>query len=215
MSPEQPARDVKALDQSYERINEAAVRLFARNGYVATGIRDIAREAGISSATLYHHFANKEELLVAIMREGFERQIGNAQAALAGQRTPEAKLVALVRQHVLAETVRQTISNVVTVEYRFLSPDARAQVLPLRDAYDAIWDAVIREGADAGAFDVRDAHLARLAVLEMCGGPGQWYRTDGALTPEEIAETFADMALALVRARRQSGARALARIAVD
>ena len=57
---------------SYERIREAALDLFARQGYVATGIRDIAREAGITSSTLYHHVSNKEELLVALMREAFE-----------------------------------------------------------------------------------------------------------------------------------------------
>lgn len=196
------------FDETYQQIKAAAVRLFARQGYVATGIRDIAKEAGYSSTALYHHIPNKEELLVDIMRQGFETQIGNARAALAGQRSPEARLAALIRQHVFFEMAEQTLANVVTVEYRFLGPEARQGVLPLRSAYEEIWREVIEEGVESGAFDVPDARLARLALLEMCAAPEIWFRSDGRLAPEEIAEIFAEMGLDLVRARKKSRPRA-------
>jgi AcrR family transcriptional regulator len=196
------------FDETYQQIKAAAVRLFARQGYVATGIRDIAKEAGYSSTALYHHIPNKEELLVDIMRQGFEMQIGNARAALAGERSPEARLAALVRQHVLFETAQQTLATVVTVEYRFLGPEARQNVLPLRNAYEQIWREVIEEGVESGSFDVPDPRLARLAVLEMCAAPETWYRPDGRLSAEEIADVFAEMALDLVRARKKPRPRA-------
>jgi AcrR family transcriptional regulator len=190
----------RSNNHSYERIREAALDLFARQGYVATGIRDIAREAGITSSTLYHHVANKEELLVAIMREAFEMLATQAREALEGRTSPEEKLAALVRRHVMTEIVERRLANVIAVEFRFLGPDARDEVVPLRDAYERIWDEVIEAGIRKRAFRVRDPQMARLGILQMCGGPGQWYRADGPSSPEQIADAFAAMALAVVGA---------------
>lgn len=181
---------------------DAALDLFARQGYVATGIRDIAREAGLSSATLYHHVANKEEILVAIMREAFEGLIANAAEAIAGLRSPESRLAALVTQHVLTETTSLTLANVATVEFRFLGPEARAQVVPLRDEYERIWDGVLEAGLESNAFRIEDRRITRLALLQLCGGPEEWFRPDGELTAEQVAELYVVMALRLVGARR-------------
>ena len=195
------------FDQTYQQLKAAGLRLFARQGFVATGIRDIAKEAGFSSTALYHHIPSKEALLVDIMSQGFEMLIGNARSALAGHRSAAAKLEALVRQHTLFEIEHLTLANVITVEFRFLGPEAREQVMPLREAYEDIWRDVIEAGVASGEFDVPDPRLARLAVLEMCASPEAWYREDGRLEPQEIADTFAGMALGLVRARRKPRAR--------
>jgi AcrR family transcriptional regulator len=192
--------ETASTDRSYDRIRSAAVRLFAERGYVATGIRDIARESGLSLSTLYHHVTNKEELLVSIMVQGFETLIADAEVALADEAGPEDKLRALVRNHVLAETERRQTSMVVTAEFRFLSPEARAQVLPVRNAYGDLWRQVIEEGVRTGAFDVADTRLTRLALLHMCGAPEDWYRPDGPSTPGQIADVFAALALRQVGA---------------
>ncbi|WP_408899906.1 TetR/AcrR family transcriptional regulator (plasmid) [Nocardioides sp. R1-1] len=199
-------RKATATQDSFARLRAAAVTLFARQGYVATGIRDIAREADLSTATLYHYVSNKEELLVAIMREAFESLIGNAMAATAGLRAPQEMLAALVRQHVLTETGNQTVANVATVEFRFLGPEARAEVVPLRDQYEAIWHGVLSKGISSKAFRVENPTVMRLALLQLCSGPEEWYRPDGNLTPEEIAEQYVELALRLVGARKSRSA---------
>jgi len=191
-----------SLDESYDRVKNAALRLFASKGYVATGIRDIARDANISSATLYHHVSNKEELLVAIIREGFEIIIGRANAALAGQRTPEARLAALVRNHTLVEVNEQELARVIDVESRFLSEGASEEVRPLGRAYEDLWRKVLEDGMESGAFSIADVSVARLALIDMCDAPNRWLRPDGRLSPDELAEMFVDMALGAVRARR-------------
>ena len=50
-----------------DRVAQVAVRLFSERGFAATGIRDLGREMGMTSASLYHYVANKEELLVGVM----------------------------------------------------------------------------------------------------------------------------------------------------
>lgn len=195
-------------DATYQQIKAAAVQLFARQGYVATGIRSIAREAGFSTTALYHHVSNKEELLVDIMAQGFEMQIGNARSALAGERSPEGKLSALVGRHVRFEASEQALANVITIEYPFLGEEARQQLVPLRNSYERIWEDVLVEGAESGAFEIDDPRLTCLTLLEMCSAPEAWYRPDGRLSVEEIGDAFVDMALNLVRARRRRRSRA-------
>ncbi|MFA5709023.1 TetR/AcrR family transcriptional regulator [Mycolicibacterium sp.] len=189
-------------DETYRRIKAAAVQLFAQQGYVATGIRTIAREAGFSTTALYVYVSNKEALLTDIIRQGFETLIGSARSELADVRNPSARLAALVRQHVRFEADHQMLANVITIEYQFLSEEARLKVRPLRDTYENIWSEVIEEGVQSGAFAAANSGLTRRALLEMCSAPESWYRADGRLSVEDIGDIFSDMALNLVKAKR-------------
>jgi TetR/AcrR family transcriptional regulator len=56
-----------------ERIITAAKKSFAEKGFSAVGIREIAKHAGINSATLYHYFKNKDELYAAVLEKTFEQ----------------------------------------------------------------------------------------------------------------------------------------------
>ena len=58
--------------QQTVRINAAARKLFARNGFHATDIGDIAREVGLARNSLYRYYANKEELLLACIQEDMQ-----------------------------------------------------------------------------------------------------------------------------------------------
>lgn len=58
-----------------ERLIETAARLFHEQGYHATGVATILREAGVNSGSLYHYFASKEDLLKAVL-ERYEVGIG-------------------------------------------------------------------------------------------------------------------------------------------
>jgi TetR/AcrR family transcriptional regulator len=60
-------------EEKKERIINAAKRAFAEKGFSAVGIREIARNAGINSATLYHYFKNKEELYAEVLDRTFKQ----------------------------------------------------------------------------------------------------------------------------------------------
>jgi len=61
---------------------DAAARLIAEKGYHETSMRDIAAELGMSAASLYHYFPGKEDLVVALQRECFEKLMCDAEAVL-------------------------------------------------------------------------------------------------------------------------------------
>jgi AcrR family transcriptional regulator len=195
-SPADPARI-----PTKQRIEQAALQLFAAKGFEGTGIRDIADRAGLSTAALYHYMGSKEELLVAFMVESMTELTRVALAALEGAGDPPAQLAALVRTHVGFHTLDAQRSLVADDELRAVSDAAFTKVMQLRDGYERLWAETLDRGARSGEFSYADARITRLALLEMCSGVARWYSDRGPRHPAEIADCFADLALAMVGAR--------------
>ena len=188
-----------------QRIEQAALQLFAAKGFEATGIRDIADRAGLSTSALYHYMGSKDELLVAFMVESMTELTRVARAALDGAEDPAAQLAALVRAHVGFHTLDAQRSLVADDELRALSDAAFTKVMQLRDGYERLWAETLERGRrGAVSLASRDARITRLALLEMCNGVARWYSDRGPKHPAEIAESFADLALAMVGACRDA-----------
>jgi AcrR family transcriptional regulator len=75
-----------------QRLLEAAIKLFARKSYSATGLREIVREAGVSVAMVNYHFGSKQALLEAILDRFFHNVYSIAEESLSGDDPPELKL---------------------------------------------------------------------------------------------------------------------------
>src|SRR5262245_11028850 len=88
-----------AINERYDRILEAAGDIIARRGFHQTPIRDVARAAELSLAGLYHYVGGKDELLFLVLDRSLDRLIAALDQALAEARTPEARLLALIRTH--------------------------------------------------------------------------------------------------------------------
>jgi AcrR family transcriptional regulator len=193
-----------------QRIEQSALQLFAARGFEATGIRDIADRAGLSTAALYHYMGSKDELLVAFMVESMTELTRVARAALDGAASPAAQLSALVRTHVGFHTLDAQRSLVADDELRAVSDAAFIKVMQLRDGYEQLWADTLERGQRSGEFSFADARITRLALLEMCNGVARWYSDRGRMNPAEIADCFAGLALAMVGARLSGAAEAAA-----
>ncbi len=182
-----------------DRIRQSALRLFAKHGYGATGIREVARDAGLSLSTLYHYIDSKEDLLLNIIRASMTELRAAAQEALASAETPAERLAGLVRGHVTMHGRMQLDAIVSDTELRSLSESERKGAVKLRDRYEEQWQEVIDEGIATDDFYVTDPKLIRLALLQMCTGVAYWYSPSGDLPLSQIADSFADLALLMVR----------------
>lgn len=78
-----------ARQETERRIILAALRLFSKEGYSATSMRAIAREAGISLGLTYNYFSSKEQLLRAIVQQCLEEIVQSMQAGAQGELTLE------------------------------------------------------------------------------------------------------------------------------
>jgi AcrR family transcriptional regulator len=183
------------MEPAAERIQAAALALFAERGFHGTGIRDLAERAGLSSATLYHYMGTKEDLLVRIMRQSLERLLA-AGRQLDG--SPPERVAGLVHLHVLTHATWRLETQVVDGEMRALSEVRHREIVSLRDDYETLWLQAIEDGCSGGFFGVRDPRMARLALLEMCSGVARWYQPQGPISLEELALRYGEMALGLL-----------------
>ncbi|GHF44126.1 AcrR family transcriptional regulator [Amycolatopsis bartoniae] len=181
-----------------ERVRHAAVRLFAEKGFHGTGIRELAQEAGISSASLYHYMGTKEDLLVAIMRECLDRLLRGARQAVDGVADPRRRLASLVSLHVLVHARQPAETRVVDNEVPALSESARKEVVGLRDQYEQLWADAIDDGLRHRVFTVAEPTVTRLALLEMCSGVARWYSPRGPLDLDRLAGHYACLALRML-----------------
>jgi AcrR family transcriptional regulator len=184
------------------RVQTAAIELFARKGFAAAGIRELASEAGLTPAALYHYMGTKEDLLVEIMRSTIVPLHEAADDLLATLPEAERQLAALVELHVWVHGTRPLATLVTDTEVRALAGERRKDVLALRDRYQTLWREVLERGVAQGRFDVPDPALATIGLLELCTGVAHWYRPDGPRPLLEVCAAHADWALRLVDARR-------------
>jgi AcrR family transcriptional regulator len=176
-------------------IDEVASELFRANGYAATSVRDIAKALDIQAASMYAHVASKEDVLWSIVdgaASAFERA---ADAAEADTSDAVDRLAALVEAHVEVVTADPERSSVFATEWRHLSGDRRAAIAERRDGYEARFRVAIADGIAVGAFRPTDPVLAAAFVLTALNGIASWYRTDGRLSPDRIADHYVDLAL--------------------
>jgi TetR/AcrR family transcriptional regulator, cholesterol catabolism regulator len=189
---------VKSGDR-VRQIEQVAAELFYTEGYHGTGLREIAREVGIQPASLYHHFANKQELLFSVLGHTIDDLLAGA-AEVFGQEPadPRRQLAGLVRRFIQLVSARQREGAVGDIELRSLEPGNRAVLIEKRDRYQRCFEGVIERGVADGMFSVADPKLATYAILGMCNHISLWYRPAGALTIDDIAASYADFALRLV-----------------
>lgn len=182
-------------------VHRAAVSLFAAKGFAATGIRELGSAVGINSGTLYHHAGGgKSELLGTVMRECLEALLRTGQQALAVSGDPGRQLSSLVAAHVGFSAANPLTALVTDQEVRSLDGAARAELVAMRDDYESMFAAVLERGVRTGVFELTDARLARLALLEMCNGVAHWYRPGGRLSCGEVQVRFMEFAGRLVGA---------------
>jgi TetR/AcrR family transcriptional regulator, cholesterol catabolism regulator len=178
-------------------IDEVASELFHANGYAATSVRDIARALDIQGASLYAHVASKEDVLWSIVDGAATAFEAKADEAIADTATsdPVERLAALVEAHVDVVTADPERASVFVTEWRHLSVDRRAAIAQRRDAYEARFRAVIEDGTAVGAFRPTDTALAATFILTALNGIATWYRPDGRLSADRIADHYVDLAL--------------------
>jgi AcrR family transcriptional regulator len=182
-------------------IMAAALELFSRRGFHGTSMREIAVGACVSLGNIYNYFSSKDELLREILRHANAEQMAATKAAIAsaGEDVRE-RFAAAVAAFVRFDIDEQAACFVANSELHYLDEEERGQIVAERDRHQAIFEALIKEGVETGAFRTPYPRGAARAVLTMCSAVTLWYRPDGSLGPDEIAERYARYALALVEA---------------
>lgn len=189
-----------APDNRREALVRAAAQLFREKGFDGTTIRDIAGAVGMRSGSPFYHFANKHELLVAVMEEGLRLGLDRTRAVLedAGLGAVE-RFRRLVRTHygILHDTGSDFIP-VMLYDWRSLPAQHRRRIIELKDRYDAIWQATLDELHREGRLGA-EPKLARLMILGAINFSATWFRSKPRGTaPRFDLDGLAEQTVALV-----------------
>lgn len=184
--------------------------MFAERGFAGTSLQDVAAAAGLKRPALYYYVKSKEDLLDKLIVEATSGPAQNLIVIGARKEVDPAE-----RLHAMAYWI---VEWVATHSDRFLllikseadlSP-ASAQKFTegRRVALDAVIG-VINEGIESGAFRRVDARVAAFGVWGLCNWTAWWYRPDGPLSLQSIAQELADMAVESLRRPQRRNRKAL------
>jgi TetR/AcrR family transcriptional regulator, cholesterol catabolism regulator len=191
-----PTRSKKhRVSNRRELIIKTASRLFRAKGYERTTVRDLADAVGMHSGSLFFHFRSKEEILLAVLENGLRHSISILARGLANAHTPTQKLAAICHGHLKAilEEERDTFT-VILSDWYTLSPKSRKKVIALRDQYEGHIDRALKEIGKCGLVQ-GDTRVFRFFLLGALNWTVQWYRADGGLTVDQLAEEFLSIIL--------------------
>lgn len=175
-------------------IIKSAANVFGRKGFHATTLEDIAAELKVTKASLYYYFSTKEELLYEVHLLSMHDVLRRLDAARAAFEDPVEQLQEALTQHLRLLAADYEGAFLLQQEYDL--PDRyRTEIIALRDRYERGVLEIVQEGVRSRTFRVKDA---RVAVRMMLGGVNwflRWYRADGRLTADEIADAYVDFVL--------------------
>ncbi|QHF94244.1 TetR family transcriptional regulator [Streptomyces sp. NHF165] len=183
-----------------QRLMAAATRLFAERGYDRTSVQEIVEAAGVTKGALYHYFGSKDDLL----HEIYGRLLRLQQERLDRVADSGSGVEERVRA-AAADVVVTTIENLDDAMIFFrsmhqLSDEKQKQVRAERRRYHERFRALVEEGQRVGVFTdetpadlVVDYHFGSVHHLS------SWYRPDGRLTPQQVADHLAGLLMRALR----------------
>ncbi|MCI2398590.1 TetR/AcrR family transcriptional regulator [Aliiroseovarius subalbicans] len=174
------------------KVRDAALSLFARHGFAAVSMRQIAGEVGVQAGALYLYTKDKQSLLFDLMKTHMDELLA-AWDAVAPMGDHLAQLEAFTRFHIRFHLDRPDAVFIAYMELRNLTPDNFAVIEALRRRYEDKLEGILRDGAQAGAFTLPDTKLATLAVIAMLTGVNTWYREGGRLSADRVEEIYWNM----------------------
>jgi len=176
-----------------DAIIDTSARVFARQGYHATGIAELCTANDLGKGALYHYIGSKEELLAAIHdRVMDEVMLGAERAADAGG-TPSQQLARLGDE--LLDVIHRYPDHVWVFLHEFpaLTGERAERFRVRRRAYERRVEAVLQAGVDSGEFRDLDPWLTARAWLGMHNYTYLWLRADGRLSARDVAKPFAEI----------------------
>lgn len=198
MAPRSKSSAARAGDKR-DRILDAAVRVFAREGFHATKVSDIARAAGVADGTIYLYFKSKEELLVSLFEDRVERLLNYLGTELDKLGTATEKYRRIIELQLGIFQGERELAEVVTIILRESTKLIKELAAPKFMEYlDAIAK-VVADGQARGEFRSNvSPHLVARATFGALDGIALTWAV-GRGEPEALTRAASQLAELLLR----------------
>lgn len=197
------ARRAKDTGDKHERILRAAIRVFARKGFYATRVSEIAKAAGVADGTIYLYFKNKDDVLISLFESRLGRLIEELQIQVNGGGSVVERLQRVIAIQLGQLEGRRDLAEVVTVNLRQSTKLMKQYAIPLFTRYIDVLSGLISEGQASGELrdDVEPVIAARALWGSLDGVLLPWAMTDAE--PASLRRAAADVATIYVEGLRR------------
>lgn len=167
--------------------------MFARKGYAATSIGDIAEACGCSKSRLYHYFDSKEAILTEMLTGHVELLLTKCRQTLYGFQDPTERLRQLTRYFMEVYAVSRDRHVVLLTCLEFLPTDKREiLVAKQRELLAYVRDILLQLRPDL-ASNTMIARLDTMLFFGIINWTYTWYRSDGEVSPNVLSDRVVDM----------------------
>lgn len=185
-----------------DRVLDAAVDLFATQGYDGTSVTQVIERAGVTKGGFYHHFPSKDALLYEIYGALISAQLERMDAILARRLPPAETLRALILDLVESTAASAQRAVVFSRESHRLGGEQTARYRAARRRYHEAVRRLVRTGQSAGLFaKVASADTITFTIFGMINELPVWYRPSGRMKPAQLGAELADFVLNGLEAR--------------
>jgi AcrR family transcriptional regulator len=175
----------------------SAAHVFIEKGFRASSLEDVAEQFGFKRQAIYYYFSSKEELLYEILSYTMDVHEATMAQVLASTPEPEEQLLGLVRAQAKDITTRELdgeFSILIDTEIHELTPQHRRKINRRRRASLDIQRGLLVELRRRGRLRELDPSVATLSLQSMVTGVARWFRRDGPLTAEQVADELTRIA---------------------
>ena len=163
--------DKKKNSDKHRRIIEAALKVFAKNGFYNSKVSEIARAANVADGTIYLYFQNKDDILISLFEEEMGNILDKMRQGLQTVTDPAAKLERFAEQHLTMLEENQELAEIIQVELRQSSKFMKEYQNDRFHQYLNIISSIIKEGQAQGVFP--QGHPARGGQAGLFRRPGR------------------------------------------
>lgn len=180
-------------------LRAAATTLFAKFGFAAVSMRQIAAEVGVQAGALYLYTPDKQTLLFQIMDRHMDDLLAAWRAeAVNAPEDPMAQIEQFVRFHIRFHLDRGDEIFIAYMELRNLSQENFILIERKRRDYERLLGEILENGNASARFSLCDTKLSSYAIIAMLTGVSTWYKGGGRLTLDKIEEIYLCMVRGLV-----------------
>jgi AcrR family transcriptional regulator len=192
-----PYRKSEVIVSRRDEILRCAAEIFETKGVGQTSIEDIAQAVGVKREAIYYYFKGRNEILAEIVLPQSMELLVTIREILSSSKSFPDKLKAAILSHVSSLGSGYLELTLTMRELEGISEDEKLQNLKnmWRD-YSGLWADLVRQGQQNGSFKPGlNPKMVAFGLLGMLNWMSRWYQTDKESSLEEIAETYATLAM--------------------
>ncbi len=194
----------KTAPAKEQEIIAAAASLFKKKGYRATTLEDIAAAVGMLKGSLYYYIRSKEELLYLVVRDPIRQAYNRLEEIVNSDAPAQEKMTQAIANHVTVFHQHYPHIAVYLHDFHNVMQKLQDNAIETPKEYQQLLTQLLQQGVDSG--DLRsdlDVTVTGYAILGMCNWMYRWYKPEGHMSAEAVANVFTKLILEGLQQQQQ------------